>query len=226
MDTNTHSLKLLGDPLAITVKKIEIAASYAGVELEIVDFDPNKASGEVLKDFLKKSPSGLTPVLETEEGCLYEVNAILRYIGRFTDDNKLYGNSLFEKALVDQYLDWSTLTLEPVYAQYIMPYLGYTIYNKKAHEQSFKSFKELLSILEERLKKSRYIVNGEITLPDIQVVSLLSFSFRYNFDEKLRKAYPALTKYYEDVANQENFKIRLGRPFLCKTALKPHQGPR
>lgn len=225
MDTisNTPTFKLIGDPLALTVKKIEIAALYAGINLIIEEFNPQTASETTLKEFLRKSPNGLIPVLETPDGCLYEANAILRFIGRYNDNSKLYGATVFQQGLVDQFLDWSTLTLEPIYAQYVMPFIGYSKYDKKAHEQSFKSYKELLTVLEGNLKKSKYLVGDNITLPDIQIVSLLSFNYRYNFDEKFRKAFPNLTKYYESVANEENFKVKLGRAFLCKTPLQPHQ---
>jgi len=222
MVSTTNTLKLIGDPLALISKKVEIAALYAGVPLTVEEFDPCRASEAVLKDFLKKSPNGLIPILETPEGCLYEANAILRYIARYNDNNTLYGSSPFEQALVDQYLDWSTLTFEPVYAQYIMPYVGYSGYDKKLHDQALKSYRELLTVLEEILKKSKYLVGNNITLPDIQIVSLLSFNFQYNFDEKFRKGYPNLTKYYQTVASENNFKSLLGRPILCKTPLQPH----
>jgi len=222
MVSNANTLKLIGDPLAIITKKIEIAALYADIPLTIEEFDPSKASKQVLIEFLKKSPNGFIPVLETPDGCLYEANAILRYLGRYKDDSTLYGGSHFEKALVDQYLDWSTLTFEPVYAQYIMPYVGYSGYDKKIHDQALKDYRELLTVLEEILKKSKYLVGNNITLPDIQIVSLLSFNFQYNFDEKFRKGYPNLTKYYQSVAQENNFKSLLGRPILCKTPLQPH----
>ena len=221
MVSNANELKLIGDPLAINTKKVEIAGLYAGINIKLVEFDPAKASDKEIKEFLKKSPHGLIPVLETPEGCLYEANAILRYIGRYNDNCKLYGDSVFEQAIVDQFLDWSTLTLEPVYAQYIMPYIGFGAYDKKGHDRALKVFRELLQVLEENLKRSKYLVGNEITLPDIQIVSLLSFNFRYNFDEKFRKGFPKITQYYESVANEANFKRLLGRPVLCKTPMEP-----
>ena len=221
MVSNANELKVIGDPLAINTKKIEIAALYAGINLTVEAFDPATASEKDFKEFLKKSPHGLIPVLETSEGCIYEANAILRYMGRYNDDCRLYGASVFEQALVDQFLDWSTLALEPVYAQYIMPYLGFGAYDKKVHDQALKNLRELLQVLEENLKKTKYLVGSNITLPDIQIVSLLSFNFRYNFDEKFRKGFPKLTEYYESVANEPNFKKLLGRPVLCKTPMEP-----
>jgi glutathione S-transferase len=32
------------------------------------------------KEYLKKNPNATYPVLETKEGCIFESNAILRYI--------------------------------------------------------------------------------------------------------------------------------------------------
>ena len=43
------------------------------------------------KEFLAKNPLGKVPVLETNDGFLYETNAILRHLAR--SSNKLYGSS-------------------------------------------------------------------------------------------------------------------------------------
>ena len=47
-------------------------------------------------EFLEKNPLGKVPVLETEQGCLFESNAIARYIARIRRDTKLFGNSFYQ----------------------------------------------------------------------------------------------------------------------------------
>ena len=210
-------LKLYGSNIFRGVKLV-VAAQYAGVELEIVEYNPHKATEQEKAEYLKKNPNGLVPVLETPEGFIYESNAILRYLARH-NNVKLYGNTTYEHALVDQYLDWIALTLEPAMYKYIVPFLGHAKVEKAAHDEALETLKKALRILDDRLKQSKYLAGETLTIADIQAVAVVGMLFRYCFDEKARKPFHNLVKYFEQVSNEENFKKAVGRPHLCKTSL-------
>ena len=97
--------------------------------------------------------------------------------------------------------------------------LGYKPYEKESFENDLEALKKCLRILDDRLKQNKFLVGDSLSIADIAVVSGLSFLFRFVFDEKFRKPFPNLAKYYESVANEENFKKVLGRPVLAKVAL-------
>jgi elongation factor 1-gamma len=215
------SLKLITVSYGIRTHKISVAARYAGVDLAIEEFFPRGQPEDVVAEFKKKNPNGLIPVLETPEGFLYESNAILRYIARHNENAKLYGSTDFERALVDQYVDWVALYLEPAAGPVLRTYLGYVPYEKASFEKSLEELKKALRVLDDRVKQSKYLAGETLTIADIAVVTGLSFFFRYVLDEKTRKPFHNLTKYYETVANEENFKQVLGKPVLAKTALTP-----
>ena len=48
-------------------------------------------------EYLAKNPLGKIPALETENGPLFESNAILRYIARLKPESGLYGYFLYIK---------------------------------------------------------------------------------------------------------------------------------
>lgn len=199
--------------------KLVVAAQYAGIDLEIVYYNPHTATPTEKAEYIKKNPNGLIPVLETPEGFIYESNAILRYIARHNDSVKLYGSSTYEQALVDQYLDWIALTLEEATNKIVFLHLGHRKYDKVTHDEALESLKKSLRILDDRLKQNKYLTGETLTIADIYAVSVLCLLFRYCFDEKARKPFYNLVKYFEQVANEENFVKANGRPHLCKTSL-------
>mmetsp|Transcript_13288 Transcript_13288/g.18678 ORF Transcript_13288/g.18678 Transcript_13288/m.18678 type:complete len:89 (+) Transcript_13288:36-302(+) len=72
---------------------VKIAADIASVKFEdiIVSWDEMKSP-----EFLKKNPLGKAPVIETNDGFLYETNAILRFIARLNPSKNLQGQGIFE----------------------------------------------------------------------------------------------------------------------------------
>jgi len=218
-------MKLIGPSYNARIVKILIAANYAGISLERDEFWPKDATEAVKQEFLKKNPNGKIPVLETEHGCLFESNTIFRYIARIAKDSKLYGTSTYEESVVDQYLDWFISSFEPVYLRVIMPIRGRWPYNKESFDKSTENLKEMLKIVEDVLKNNQYLVGNNITLADIYLIQLLNFLFRFAFDEKSRKPFPNLVKYYLKLANEKHFLNVMGRPALCKNALKPYISP-
>jgi len=217
-------MKLHGFDNSMRNTKILIAAEYAGVQITNVWFNPYSASPEDIEKYKKLNPNGKVPILETPEGPLYESNAILRYVARINDDSKLYGRDDFERALVDQYLDWISLTLQPASFPVLRPIVGHAAYDKESYEQGLDALKKALRILDDRLKQSKYLVGDNLTIADIHVVADLNVFFRFIFDEKFRKPFHNLTKYYESVANEPNVVKILGKPVLAKTALQPYTG--
>jgi len=55
--------------------------------------------------FLKKSPHGKVPLLETDEGFLFESNAICEYLEEAYPDIRLYPENLFQKAIYRAWIE-------------------------------------------------------------------------------------------------------------------------
>lgn len=105
-------MKLYTDLGNFRAFKILIAAEYNNVAIEIPDFDAKVDSKK--PEFLKKSPLGKVPILETPEGSIFESNAIARYVARIRRDSELYGVSFLESGQVDSWIDFCSHDIELV----------------------------------------------------------------------------------------------------------------
>merc|ERR1719499_633010 len=80
-------------------KKILLAASYSGLEMQVPEVS-------------KEAGGGRIPVLETEKGCIFSHVAIARYVSRLRRDLGLYGQDLLESGAIDSWVEFSTHELE------------------------------------------------------------------------------------------------------------------
>lgn len=114
--------------------KALIAAQYVGVKIDVPPFQmgvDNKTP-----EFLQKNPFGQVPVLCTENGAVFESNAIARYVARLGDVG-LFGSTPEEKASValdgalsnlrrfqakvDQWIDFATLSIDAPLLSWVSP---------------------------------------------------------------------------------------------------------
>jgi len=219
-------MKLYGISASSRSKKIIVAAAYAQVDLTVEEFFPRGAPEDVLKEFKKKNPNVKVPTLETPQGCIYESNAILRYIARQSKGAKLYGSTKFEEAQVDQYLDWVATLLEPSVFPYYGPFFGYSQFtNEETHTQNRDKAYKALSLLDGLLAGKNFIVGSSITIADILIVTSLGAFYRYVFDESVRNQFPNVSKYVERISNEEPFTRIQGKYVACKTPIQPYTGP-
>jgi elongation factor 1-gamma len=218
-------MKLLGSVVSPRNRKIEIASYYANVDLTFEGVLPRNLSDDELKEFKKKNPNAKVPVLETPDGPLFESGAILRYIARLSKDHKLYGSTKFEEGLVDQYVDWATTLFEPSFYGWAGPYFGHAPYNHDTHPAARDKYHKALKILDDRLQHHEYLVGSHVTIADIQVCVILTYTYRYLSDSTFRHHFPHVTKYIRNVGNQEPFKRAFGRYIESNTPLDPYTGP-
>lgn len=214
-------MKVWGSTSNSRSKKIQVVAAYTGHELTFTEVDENNR-----KDVLKKAPNGFLPALEVPEGpiAISESNAIIRYLARNSKGAKLYGKSAFEEAQINQWLDWALTELEPAILAFAAPYLGYAPFVKESSAKATEESKNWLTILNNHLNNRKFLVGDEISIADISLAAALEFSFQYLYDEKQRKQYSNITKWFQEVTSQENWRKVYGKNVLCKTPLKPYTG--
>ena len=80
--------------------KALITANAAGVEVTVKAADP------------KETNPNTVPVLTTAHGELTQSNAIARFIARSRPEAGLFGQSFFQSAQVDTWIEWGTNNVE------------------------------------------------------------------------------------------------------------------
>lgn len=138
-------MKLYADPDNYKTHAAIVAAKYAGMDIE----SPAKPA----------VGPGQTPVLETDQGCVFSSVAIIRYICRVSRCAGLYGQNILDGGAIDSWVELSTNELEvPLLAWRQMPDL---------EAQAKEDVSRVLTILNNHLLVHTYFVGDQITLADI-----------------------------------------------------------
>ncbi len=174
-------------------------------------------------EWVKQSPSKKVPVLLLDDGkTISGLYAIIRYLCRLTPENPLLGTTKFEEAEVDMWLDTMFGEFNPSWKGFWM-ILGVVKYEKNAYEAGEKLLDQCLKLHNNHLKTRTFMVGYQITIADITLANILVPLYRYYLDEGKRKRYVHLTRYFDFMRNQEEFKKVVGRVWLCEQQLKPIQ---
>jgi elongation factor 1-gamma len=197
-----------GDNYKYRVWKVQIAAAYAGVNVDVVD--------SASKEFKGLSPIGKTPVLSTPNGPIFESNAILRYVARLRGDSGLYGDSFQEIALVDQWIDFSLNELEPVRHIWLLPVQGVLAFNGKAYGEARKEVADALAVLNAHLRHNTFLVGTHVTIADIAVAAALLEPYREIFDANFRKPFEAVNRWFNTIVNQKEVAGVVGKVEFAK----------
>jgi len=201
------SWKIYSYPNNPRVWKILIAAQYAGIEIETPAF--KIGADNKTPEFLGKNPVGKVPVLECPDGYIWESNAIARYVSR-QGKSKLYGNSLHEDALIDQWMDYAVNEIELPSAAWLFPILNIVPYHKEATNKAKGDIHKAMTVLNTHLLTRTYLVGNRISLADVVVCLVLYRLYKMVFDPTFRKPFPNVNRWYETLVNQKEFHAVMG----------------
>jgi elongation factor 1-gamma len=200
-------MKIYGDksdPLAL---RVLIAAKYNGVDIEVPAF--NVGVDNKKPDFLNKSPLGKVPVLETNEGCIFESNAIARYVAR-QGKNVLYGSTPFEAGLIEQWIDFASNEIELPGAVWVFPILGFIPNNNVATQRAKGDIRKSLEVLNKHLQTRTFLVGHRISLADIVVSMALLRLYQRVLDVGFRKQFVNVNRWFDTVVHQPNVHALVG----------------
>jgi elongation factor 1-gamma len=196
-------MKLYGDKSDPLTLRILIAAKYNGIELEVPTF--NVGVDNKSNDFLAKSPLGKVPLLETNEGHIFEANAIARYVAR-QGANVLYGSTPFDAGLVEQWLEFAATEVELPGNVWVFPILGFIPDNNIATQKAKGDVRKALEVLNKHLSSRTFLVGQRVTLADIVVASSLIRLYEKVLDPGFRKPFVNVNRWFTTVVNQPNFR--------------------
>lgn len=107
-------LKILGRIASINVRKVLWTASELGLAYDREDWGgPTRSVNE--PEFAALNPNRQIPVLIDDGFVLWESQAIMRYLAALAGDTPLYPAAARERALVDQWLDWTATEFNPAW---------------------------------------------------------------------------------------------------------------
>lgn len=209
--------KLYTDPGNFRAFKILIAAEYNGINIDVPDFVVGVDN--TTDEFIKKSPLSRVPALDTPKGPLFESNAIARYVAKLRPDSELFGQSFFEAAQVDTWVDFCSHDVELPATLWYYPFLGISPYNAAITAKAKADLARALQVLEKHLADKTFLVGHRITLADIVVASALVYPFKFVAEPAYRKPFPSVMRWFDLCVNQAEFEAVIGKVVLCEEEL-------
>ncbi len=194
-------LTIYGSDLSGPAIKCRLTASILGIEYKwhLV----NLREGEQKKEwFLKINPVGKVPAIDDDGFCLFESNAICKYLCD-KQNSPLYPKDVKKRATIEQWIDYATVHIGAnfipvVYNRLFAPLRGMPV-NEKAITDGLEFLKQYFPLIEKQLTNHKYIVSQEISLADIILLSLLEPAEMAHIDLNI---YPQLTAWRSELKKQ------------------------
>lgn len=199
----------------------ELGLSYeridAGFKYGVTDTDA----------YLQLNPNGTVPTLKDGEMVVWESGAILRYLaskyhstrsggvleGRLdavstsvNAESVFWPNSAEERALVDQWAEWSKINIAlqftgPIFWQVVR--VPSDRRDEKKIRAAIDQFESKLAIAEKQLEQHRYIAGSHFTLADIQFAHTL---YRYFNIPIERASFNSVNAYYQRMLERSAYR--------------------
>ncbi|KAF7544634.1 hypothetical protein G7046_g9747 [Stylonectria norvegica] len=185
-----------GNPRSTAIKAVVKAND---LDINIVETEANKPSPE----HLKASKLGKIPAFLGEDGfAVSEAIAVAIYLTSQNEKTTLLGKTKQDYASILKWLSFSNTEILPSFGAWYGPLLGRAPYNKKAVDDASKASLKAISVVEEHLLHSTFLVGERITLADLFAAGIISRGFQFFFDKAWRAENPNTTRWFETVTNQ------------------------
>ena len=194
-------LTIYGSDLSGPAIKVRLTASILGIDYKwrLV----NLREGEQKQEwFLKINPVGKVPAIDDDGFCLFESNAICKYLCD-KNNSPLYPKDVKKRATIEQWIDYATVHIGanfiPVVYNRLFAPLRVQPVNEKAITDGLEALKLYFPLVENQLAQHKYIVSQEISLADIVLLSLLEPAEMAQIDLSL---YPKVTAWRNGLKKQ------------------------
>lgn len=212
------ALKLFSFPGDKNSYKGLVAAQYAGVAVELAkDFKMGVTNKEAA--FLQKNPHGKVPVLQAEGGCVFESNAIARYIARLSDCG-LFGATLIDHGHVEQWIDFASNEIDAPLSSWVLPVLGVWPYSEAKEAAAIAAVKKALAVLDAHLATRTYLVGDFVTLADIVACCNLLPGMVNVMDGKFMQEFGNVQRWFTTCVAKPEFSSVMGTVTVAKKAKK------
>ena len=202
-------MKLYTRPGSARAQAILVTAQLAGKSVQVDT--KSDASGKAAASYL--------PLLETTEGCLFESNAIMKYLA--SGNEALCGSGAFGEAGVNSWLDFCSNQISIQATLVVGPIVGWTKNDPTVTKAAMTHLMEKLSILNTQLVSNTFVAGTKsMSLADIALAAALLLPFKLALGDKERKKNPAVMRWFTTCVNQEAFHKVVGPVTLPKNAVK------
>ncbi|MEM7357634.1 MAG: maleylacetoacetate isomerase [Pseudomonadota bacterium] len=167
--------------------RVRIALQLKGLDHELMPVHLLRDGGEHKQaDYLEKNPNGLVPILETEDGVLWQSMAILEYLEEQYPESSLLPDAPFERAYVRALSQTISSDMHPLnnlrVLQYLTGPLGASEEEKNTWYKHWiaTGFKGLETTLARSDKTGKYCYGDQPSMADCCLVPQVYNANRFN----------------------------------------------
>jgi len=186
-----------GRPLRVVWTLEELGQSY---DLEVMTYEEGRSA-----EHLARHPLTRVPVIEDDEGCVFESAAICMHLADLHPDVGLMPPmGTHERALAYQWSIFAPAELEP-------PLIEAAIFAEAQPERAEKARNRFVAAAEavgKSLDGDEYLVGGRFTIADVLISSALAFTSGAGFPEVLG---PTLREYVTRLQERPAYQAALSR---------------
>lgn len=194
-------IELYGVPLSGPANKARYTACAVDIEYEfkIVNLMEGEQGSE---KFLAINPVGKVPALRDGDFCLFESNAIARYLAAKAHSD-LLPSELQVRALVDQWMEYVSHHIMNAVGKIVFNTHFYKMMNAERDERSLAEGKEWLNkylkVVDQHLQNKEFFLGDSMTLADIAFISAVDPIDVIEFDIQ---AYPEACRLRDKLRQQ------------------------
>jgi glutathione S-transferase len=163
-------MRILGRISSINVRKVLWTSDEIGLSYALEDRWGTPDAPTASAEFVAINPNSLVPVIEDENGVLWESNTICRYLAAKSGRSDLLPQTASARARVEMWMDWQATDLNEAWRYAFLALARrQTGYSDPARiDESARRWNETMRILDRRLAETELYVAGEnFTLADI-----------------------------------------------------------
>ena len=161
-------LTIYGRKSSANVQKVHWICAEGNLEFKSVNVG-GKYGGHTTPEFKQLNPNSTIPVLMDDDFIIYESNSIIKYISdKF---NILKPNNAQKAALINQWIDWSSL----VFGLQCATYTAHSMLlpseqrNPTLAAETKKKIYSIFEILDNQLTNNHFTLDDELSLADIPI---------------------------------------------------------
>jgi len=205
-------LRILGRLSSINVQKVVWIARELSQPFERIDVG-GQYGGNREPDYLAKNPNGQVPVLEDGAVCIWESNAIVRYLAAQYGRGVLWDKDPARRSEDDRWMDWALGELQPVMVPAFWGLMREpATADPAAIARSIAQTEKKLDILEAHLAQGRPYLSGDRF--GLAEITLGPSVHRWLNMPVQRAVRPALQSWYERISQRDAASSALPLPIV------------
>lgn len=157
--------------------------------------------------YLKMNPNGRVPTIQIDDHPpMFESGAIMRYLSNTYGSDIFWPADKIVRAQVDMWAEWSKINVAMNFtSQLFWPLVRMSESERRPDKiaSANKTLEAYLTIANDRLAKTEFLVTNNLTLADVQLGHVL---YRYYDIDLERKPFAHLRRYYDKLTSRAAYR--------------------